>query len=49
MIKTVADYARTSGAIEGVRIDRILQTVDAAIAGGTYFAVVPQFIVTAAA
>jgi hypothetical protein len=33
--------------MDGPRIDAILETVEAAIANGTYLAISPQFIVTA--
>jgi ubiquinone/menaquinone biosynthesis C-methylase UbiE len=49
MIKTVADYARSSNAIAPERIDDILQRVEDGLAEGTYLAIVPQFIVTATA
>jgi hypothetical protein len=49
MIKTVADYARSSGAMAPERIDRILRQVDMGIAEGTYLAIVPQFVMTASA
>ena len=49
MIQTVAGYARKSGALEKARIDAILQTVERAMAEGTYLAISPQFVVTAAA
>jgi ubiquinone/menaquinone biosynthesis C-methylase UbiE len=47
MIKTVAGYARESGALDPSRIDAMLQTVDRSLAEGTYLAITPQFIVTA--
>jgi hypothetical protein len=47
MIQTVAGYARERGDMDGPRIDAILETVEAAIANGTYLAISPQFIVTA--
>jgi hypothetical protein len=47
MIKTVAGYARKSGALDASRIDAMLQTVDRSLAEGTYLAITPQFIVTA--
>jgi hypothetical protein len=46
MIRTVAGYAREPGEMDGRRIDAILETVEAAIADGTYLAISPQFIVT---
>jgi hypothetical protein len=47
MIKTVAGYARESGALSSMRIDAILETVERSLATGTYLAVTPQFLVTA--
>jgi hypothetical protein len=47
MIKTVAGYARESGALDASRIDAMLRTVDRSLAEGTYLAITPQFIVTA--
>ena len=47
MIKTVAGYARESGALDASRIDAMLQTVDRSLAEGIYLAITPQFIVTA--
>jgi len=49
MIDTVAGYARESGALETARIDAILQSVEQALADGTYLAISPQFVVTATA
>lgn len=49
MIQTVAGYARQSGELEDGRVDMILQTVERAIAQGTYLAISPQFAVTATA
>lgn len=46
MIQNVASYARTGG-MDGARVDAILAKVEAALANGTYLAIVPQFIVTA--
>jgi SAM-dependent methyltransferase len=47
MIKTVAGYARESGALSPTRIDAMLEAVDGSLAEGTYLAVTPQFLVTA--
>ena len=47
MIKTVAGYARESGAVKAAQIDAMLQAVDRALIDGTYLAVAPQFVVTA--
>ena len=47
MIKTVAGYARESGALDPTRIDSMLETVERGLAEGTYLAVTPQFLVTA--
>jgi hypothetical protein len=47
MIKTVAGYARESGAHNPTRIDAMLETVEHGLAEGTYLAVAPQFILTA--
>jgi ubiquinone/menaquinone biosynthesis C-methylase UbiE len=49
MIQGVADHARESGALPAERIDAILQTIERAIAEGTYLAIAPQFIITATA
>ena len=49
MIRTVADHARSSGALDDKTIDRILQRVETGLAEGTYLAIVPQFLVTASA
>jgi hypothetical protein len=47
MIKTVAGYARESGALSPMRIDAMLGTVERSLAEGTYLAITPQFLVTA--
>jgi SAM-dependent methyltransferase len=47
MIKTVADYARESGALGPARIESMLETVERGLAEGTYLAIAPQFLVTA--
>ena len=47
MIKTVADYARESGALSPMRIDAMLETVERSLAEGSYLAITPQFLVTA--
>src|SRR5262245_55468912 len=47
MIRTVAGYARESGALSPSRIDAMLETVRRGLADGTYLAVTPQFLVTA--
>lgn len=47
MIKTVAGYARESGAQSPMRIDAMLETVERSLAEGTYLAIAPQFLVTA--
>jgi hypothetical protein len=39
MIKTVAGYARESGALDASRIDAMLQTVDRSLAEGIYLAI----------
>ena len=49
MIQTVASHAKEGGAMDGRRIDTILETVKRGIGDGTYLAIVPQFIVTATA
>jgi len=49
MIKTVADDARSGGAMDPETIDRILQRVEVGLAEGSYLAIVPQFLVTASA
>lgn len=48
MIRTVADYARDGGTLDPRRIDAVLQTVERGLGEGTYLAVAPQFLVTAA-
>jgi hypothetical protein len=45
----VASYAKEGGAMDGHRIDTILETVKRGIGDGTYLAIAPQFIVTATA
>jgi ubiquinone/menaquinone biosynthesis C-methylase UbiE len=47
MIRTVAGYARESGAVASERIDAMLEKLDRALADGTYLAVAPQFLTTA--
>lgn len=47
MIETVTGYALEGGKLPAQRIEAVRQTVDRAMAEGTYLAVVPQFIVTA--
>lgn len=47
MIKTVAGYARESGAVGRAQVDAMLQAVERALAEETYLAVTPQFVVTA--
>jgi ubiquinone/menaquinone biosynthesis C-methylase UbiE len=47
MVRTVADYARQSGALEGERIDAILEKLQRALTDGTFLIVAPQFLVTA--
>ena len=47
MIKTVASYARESGALSSTRIDAMLEAVERSVAEGSYLAVTPQFLVTA--
>jgi ubiquinone/menaquinone biosynthesis C-methylase UbiE len=49
MIRTVAAYARESGALDPARIDAALATVERALAEGSYLAIAPQFLVTARA
>jgi ubiquinone/menaquinone biosynthesis C-methylase UbiE len=47
MIRTVADYARKSGALDSERIDAMLEKAERGVIDGTYIAVTPQFLVTA--
>lgn len=49
MIKTVAEYARSGGAIDHKRVDGILERIERALGSGTYLAIAPQFVVTATA
>lgn len=45
--QNVAGYAREAGTLDDARIEQILNTARAALEDGTYFAVNPQFVVTA--
>ena len=47
--KNMAGYARTAATMEDIAIDRILDIATSALEDGTYFAVNPQFVVTATA
>jgi SAM-dependent methyltransferase len=47
MIRTVAGYAKQSGAMTAARVDMLLATVHRAMEAGRYLAISPQFIVTA--
>jgi ubiquinone/menaquinone biosynthesis C-methylase UbiE len=47
MVRTVADYARKSGAVNRDRVDALLEKLDRGLADGTYLVVAPQFVVTA--
>jgi hypothetical protein len=47
MIRTVASYARKSGALDSERIDAMLEKAERGVIDGTYIAVTPQFLVTA--
>jgi ubiquinone/menaquinone biosynthesis C-methylase UbiE len=47
MIRTVARYARKSGALDSERIDAMLEKAERGVIDGTYIAVTPQFLVTA--
>ena len=49
MIRTVIGYARDSGAVAPGTLDAILDTIERAMADGTYLALAPQFLVTATA
>lgn len=49
MIQTLTGYARKSGALDSERLDAVMETVERAIAEGTYLTVSPQFVVTASA
>lgn len=46
MIKNMAGYARGSGKMNDVDIDRILAIIERAISDGNYLALAPQFVVT---
>lgn len=46
VLRNMAGYARTSGQIADAEIDAFLDDVDRALAEQTYFAVLPQFLVT---
>ena len=48
MIRTVADYARDSTQLEPARIDAALELIQRSLADGTFLAIAPQFVVTAA-
>lgn len=47
MIKNMAGYARDGGTMNDRDIDRILTTLEQAIADGSYLGIAPQFVVTA--
>jgi ubiquinone/menaquinone biosynthesis C-methylase UbiE len=47
MVRTVADYARKSGALNSERIDAMLENLDRGLTDGTYLVVAPQFLITA--
>ena len=47
MIKNMVGYARGSGKMSDVDIDKIFSTIEQAISDGSYLALAPQFIVTA--
>lgn len=46
VLKNMASYARTSGRLDEREIDAFVAAVDDSLANGTYFAVLPQFLVT---
>lgn len=48
MVENMAKYARLSGTISNGNVDKVTSTVHQAISAGTYLAVLPQFVVTAA-
>jgi ubiquinone/menaquinone biosynthesis C-methylase UbiE len=47
MIRTIADYARSSGRIGDAKIEEILLCIEQARADGTYLFLAPQLVVTA--
>lgn len=49
MVKNMADYARTSGKVNDAIIEKVVASVDEAVAQKTYLALAPQFVVTARA
>jgi ubiquinone/menaquinone biosynthesis C-methylase UbiE len=46
MIKNMAGYARDSGKIDCAGVEKVLSTIEQAIADGSYLALAPQFVVT---
>jgi ubiquinone/menaquinone biosynthesis C-methylase UbiE len=47
MVRTVADYALKSGALNSERINAMLEKLDRGLTDGTYLVVAPQFLITA--
>ena len=47
MVRTSADYARKSGALNSERIDAMLEKLGRGLTDGTYLVVAPQFLTTA--
>jgi SAM-dependent methyltransferase len=47
LIKTLADYARSSGDIDAAQIDKILSAIEQARVNGSYLFLAPQFVATA--
>src|SRR5262245_57164767 len=47
MVRTVADYALKSGALNSERINAMLEKLDRGLTNGTYLVVAPQFLITA--
>jgi hypothetical protein len=43
----LADYARDSASLDAKRIEAMLRAVEDGIAGRTYLAITPQFVVAA--